>query len=512
MRADGPEGRRPAGPVFICSCSLALLALSACVSADPKATWKDPVYEFSTFDEKGRLTDGAETRTLAQQIWGLGGSSDLQDRSSSFSSQEIDLAELETPQDPVQQARSEEQERRRREAMIRSTFGSEVIIGQDGRVTKRYSMGSEAGPVFRGLLTPFSTGEIPADVQAGTTIGGEELDSVLGRMLGPDHSVELVYLPEFETIFNMPLTPTNPPNSLPQAPVKADGIALLLVTAQPSALLAFEQALNLFFAHMPQVEIDVQVVEYSTNDSLSFGVERIDGADGTTPILDNLSSGQLIQDITGSFPLTGPLGSAATDRGLISLGGIHDSWALNATLQVLETEGIADIKNNPKLVVRNGGLATVITKTEVPYPKSQILGNNSNLVSTDIVFKEVGITLHIRPEIAGTDTVILQINATVSAVVGFADTQPVPTPIVASREAATSVHLRAGQTTVIGGLVSDTTFENESKIPILGDIPIVGYLFRSSTTQEQRTVLEFFVTPRVLRGPQGFSPEGLGGQ
>ncbi|MHC5065356.1 MAG: type II secretion system protein GspD [Planctomycetota bacterium] len=490
-----------------------LLILGSCVSGDPPTTWGDPVYEFATFDEKGRQTPGTETQALAQQIWGLGDKSLLEERGAEFSKQAASAPEVESAQDPEQQERTQEQERRRREAMIRSTFGSEVIIGQDGRITKRYSLGIEAGPVFRGLLTPFSTGAIPEEVKAGTTVGGEDLDSVLGRMLGPDHAVELVYLPDFEVIYNMPLTPTAQPNMLPVPPIKAnEGIALLLVTAQPSALLAFEQALNLFFAHMPQVEIDVQVVEYSTNDSLSFGIERIDGADGTTPVLDNLSSGQLIRDITGSFPLTGPLGSAATDKGLISLGGIHDSWALNATLQVLETNGIADIKNNPKLVVRNGGLATVITKTEVPYPKSQILGNNNNLVSTDIVFKEVGITLHIRPEIAGTDTVILQINATVSAVVGFADTDPVPTPIVASREAATTVHLRAGQTTVIGGLVSDTTFENESKIPILGDIPIVGYLFRSSTTQEQRTVLEFFVTPRVLRGPQGFSPEGLSGQ
>lgn len=471
-----------------------LVLVAGCVSTDPPRAQPQSSYEYQTFDERGNPTDAA---ALGQSIWGLGEGTALTE-AAPFG------AELDQQQDPEQDA---EEERRRREAIIRSTFGSGVIIGQDGRVTKRYSLGTEAGPVFLGLLTPFSTGATPAEVKAGTGIGGQDLDSILGRMLGPEHPVELVYLPEFEVIYNMPLAIEKQPLGPPQ---RADNyMALLLVTAQPSSLLAFEQALNLFFAHMPQVEIEVQVVEYSTNESLSFGVTQIDK---TTPILRTLGSSQLVQQISSSFPLSAPLigGSGLTDIGVLTLGGIHDNFELNATLEMLETLGIADIKSNPKLVVRNGGLATIKIKTEIPYPKSTIVSNTNDLISTDILFKEVGITLHIRPEIAGTDTVILQIDASVSAVVGFANTVPVLTPIVATREAATSVHLRVGQTTVIGGLVSETTFETESKIPILGDIPILGYLFRSTSTQTTRTVLEFFVTPRILRGPQGFSAEGLG--
>ncbi|MEY2982980.1 MAG: hypothetical protein RL562_3207, partial [Planctomycetota bacterium] len=69
--------------------------------------------------------------------------------------------------------------------------------------------------------------------------------------------------------------------------------------------------------------------------------------------------------------------------------------------------------------------------------------------------------------------------------------------------ATTSVHLREGESTVIGGLVSESTVDLEAKIPLLGDIPILGYLFRSTSTQRSKNSLEFVITPHILVGSRG---------
>jgi type II secretory pathway component GspD/PulD (secretin) len=281
----------------------------------------------------------------------------------------------------------------------------------------------------------------------------------------------------------------------------------VLVTARPSALRQFERALDLFYANIPQIEIEVQVVEFTVSDSLSLGTAPLDN---NTPTLGSTNSGTLVQEIVSNFPLSAPfLGSSSiNDSGILRLSAIQNGWELNALLQALENNQIADIKSEPKLVVRNGGTATIATTTELPFPQAQI--SNQTVVSSSIQFKKVGIVLNIRPEIAGTDTVILQVYASVSAVSSFAATEPVPTPIIATREATTSVYLKRGEAAVIGGLVTQNTFETESKIPLLGDIPILGLLFRSSSTQTQRTDLQFFITPRIVTGSRGVRG-GFGG-
>lgn len=407
-----------------------------------------------------------------------------------------------TGQDP------QAQEREREEASIRARFGSTVLIGPDGRVTKQFFLAGELGQVFLKLIHRIEPGQpfpVPAQGQMpipepGLKIGGPEAKSILGRMLG-GREIEVTYIPDFEEISGVSMfdaqkgTPTFTGAPLPPT-TGAVKVALLLITAMPSALAAFEDAFNLFYSSIPQVEITVQVIEFQKADALAFGVLPIDE---DTPILQNLSSRQLIRAYTADFPLRAPVvgTNPVTDVGLLTLGGIHDSWELNAVLQALEANNLADVTSSPKLVVRNGGTATISTVTEIPFPKARITQSGVN-VATDINFKPVGVTMTIVPVIAGTDSVILQVFADVSAVTGFVDTD-VPTPVTSQRSALTTVHLKNNHSLVIGGLTSLSEFETESKIPILGDIPILGFLFRSTSKTRQETEVAFQITPRIVR-------------
>jgi type II secretory pathway component GspD/PulD (secretin) len=285
-----------------------------------------------------------------------------------------------------------------------------------------------------------------------------------------------------------------------QVDTNATPVALLLVTGSAASLLAFEGALELFYTSIPQIEITVQVIEYTSAEALAFGVSSVlDAAGDPIPNLQNLSSNQLVQAYTSVFPLRQPVvgSNPVTDVGLFTIGGIHDSWQLNAVLQALEANNVADITSSPRLVVRNGGVAAISTVTQIPFPKAKIsqLGTE---VATDIEFKNVGVKMNIIPVIAGKDTVLLQIYADVSAVTGFANTDPVVTPITSNRTAVTTVYLKDDHSLVIGGLKAVTMFESETKVPILGDIPILGFLFRATSTSRQETSVAFQITPRIV--------------
>ncbi len=528
----------PTAPRTLRGLGLTVLApLVGCAVSEPGIEVDvRPQVEVATFDAAGMPTSG---RDLAEEVYGLGpnggprvgwervravlGDTAVDEASAARRSPDRDRQQdpqqdpaataaageeatagggaEQDPQDPVEIAAAQaeaEAKRRSDEARLRIAFGDAILINPDGTVTKQYFLGSSAGQVFLNLLAPLSTAK-PNPSVTGQRFGGPTENaqgSVLGRMLGPDNEVEIVYFNDFETLEDMPPR-ANAANQT--KPTKGGSNSLLLVTAEPSALTAFERALDLFYSNIPQVQIEVKVVEYTESDTLAFGITPIDG---NTPTFSNLRSGRLINSITSDFPLTAPLtgGGSITDRGLISLGGIHDSWELNAVLEALATRNVADIKSQPTLVVRNGGLATVTTVTEQPFPEARI--SNQTVATTNIKFKNVGIVMDIRPEVAGTNTVVLNIYVSVSAITGFVQSEPVPTPIVATREAATSVHLREGQATVIGGLVSDSSLDTETKVPLLGDIPLLGMLFRSTSTQRQRTMLEFYITPRILVGPR----------
>ncbi len=405
-----------------------------------------------------------------------------------------------------------------RDARLRVQFGSNVLIGSDGLVTKQYFLAGDLAQTFLKLILDIEPGKPVAVAKRneaqvmpvpGTKIGGVNSRSVLGRMLR-EHEVEITYVPDFEVLSGANIADQGAVAAVRGEPlnnkyVEAPAVALALVTAKPAALAAFESSLDLFYSSIPQVEITVLVVEYQTADALSFGVS---GVNAQTPLLGNLSSNQLVRSYTSSFPLRPPVVgvSPVTDLGLFALGGIHDSWELNMVLEALEANNLADVQSSPKLVVRNGGTAAISTLTQIPFPQAKINQLGSQ-VAAAIEFKPVGVKMNIIPVIAGTDSVILQVYADVSAITGFADTDPVSTPIVSQRTAVTTVYLKDGHTLVIGGLKSKTKFASETKVPILGDIPVLGFLFRSTSETHSETTVEFHITPRIVED-RGAPPTG----
>jgi hypothetical protein len=393
-------------------------------------------------------------------------------------------------------------------------FGSNIVVHKDKRITKFYYVTRETGAVLLGMLAkPGAEPPKPGDPYGVpsyyTSIGGEgtkpeQLKGILSRLL-EDHTIEIELIGNWDRVASLDMAASftgkygpPAPGAPPGAPPDTGGPVndLLMVTAQADGLEKFEHTLNLFYAQVPQVEIEARVVEFTYGESLDLGVSPIDA---TTPTIGTRNPRSFLKGITSLFP------NASATEGLLTLGGVHDNIAINAVLELLQTKVKSDILSNPRIAVRNSGMAQIETTSQVPFPEARIIGTN---VQTNIAFKTVGVKLHIRPVIAGTETVILNIFAEVSAVTSFQSSDPseelsVPIPIISTRTANTSVHVPNKKTIIIGGLLTKSMFENESKVPVLGDIPLLGYLFRSTSYQASTNEVVFFITPRIIHGFRG---------
>lgn len=184
---------------------------------------------------------------------------------------------------------------------------------------------------------------------------------------------------------------------------------------------------------------------------------------------------------------------------------------LQLILNTIVNEGKGRILAQPTLVAMNGEVASFSAGGE--FPVQSYSGTGADRI-TRVEWKPFGIKLNIIPRVEGTDTIGLRLRAEVSNIDkanGTVDQNGVVTPAIGLRVTETTVMLKDNETLVISGLMQESSQEVVSKVPILGDIPGFGALFRSTTTQRNASELVFILTPTILKGTQ-VAPEMNYGQ
>jgi pilus assembly protein CpaC len=181
---------------------------------------------------------------------------------------------------------------------------------------------------------------------------------------------------------------------------------------------------------------------------------------------------------------------------------------LGGVVRALQTKGLFQSLAEPNLIATNGKEASFLAGGEYPYPVVQA---GAGFNSVTIMFKEFGVRLSFTPTVLGGDLVHLKVKPEVSSL-DFANAVTIDgfrVPALSTRRTETEVELRDGQTFAIAGLMNNTLTNTMSKIPGIGDIPILGYLFRSKAHQKNQTELVVMITPTIIkRGQMGVS-EGL---
>jgi general secretion pathway protein D len=179
------------------------------------------------------------------------------------------------------------------------------------------------------------------------------------------------------------------------------------------------------------------------------------------------------------------------------------------TLRALATAGKAKVLSRPSIVARNNQPATITVGQSVPLITSVRFDNFGNAINS-VTYQSVGIILRVTPFITSEGFVEMILSPETSELVADR-TQWVPissgpggtvsAPLINSRSADTVVVTPDGQTVIIGGLMENAKAESESKIPFLGDIPLLGNLFKHKITTSGKTELMVFLTPYIIRAP-----------
>src|SRR5690606_19271939 len=194
----------------------------------------------------------------------------------------------------------------------------------------------------------------------------------------------------------------------------------------------------------------------------------------------------------------GDWGGETLAEGLVRLFLLNADSEIETVIRALKSRGLLRTLAEPNLLTLPGREASFLAGGEFPFPTVQG-GQGNNAVT--ITFKEFGVRLRFTPTITNTGSIRLQVAPEVSSLdfgngLAFGGFQ---IPALLTRRAETEVELREGQHLAIAGLIDNSISDNLDKIPILGDIPILGLLFRSKDVRQNRTELLVIVTPRLVQ-------------
>lgn len=170
---------------------------------------------------------------------------------------------------------------------------------------------------------------------------------------------------------------------------------------------------------------------------------------------------------------------------------------LSSFLHTIQTDNNFTILSTPRIFTSNNVQAQINVSQSIPYVLSTIQDANGNL-SFNYAFQDVGIVLTVNPRITSNGYVTLDVTQTANDLQGFTSFNA---PIINQREADTQVSVKDGETIVLGGIIRNNVTVTTNKIPILGDIPILGNLFKSTTKEKTKTELLVLLTPHVVTNP-----------
>ncbi|NPB06488.1 MAG: type II secretion system secretin GspD [Aquificae bacterium] len=254
-----------------------------------------------------------------------------------------------------------------------------------------------------------------------------------------------------------------------------------------------------------QVLITATVVEASAKKVLESGVRwQILGTQGGAAF-----KGSSLQDVYNAFK-SGQLviGAFSTSGTTVNVAGVELFFPdLVFLFSLLETGTGFRVVSNPKVLTLDNQPALIKVGQVVPFPTGIKYDVNGNPIIT-YDYKDVGLKLNITPRITGS-TVRLVIDLTLQEITGYLTNQVAgvnyTVPITSNRELNSDVVVENGQTVVIGGLISRKTLKTVEKVPGLGDVPLVGRLFRYDRDENDRTSLFIFLTPFVVSSPEELS-------
>ena len=264
----------------------------------------------------------------------------------------------------------------------------------------------------------------------------------------------------------------------------------LIIRDLADRLTAADELISRLDRPQPQVEIEARIVQLDRNKARDLGIDwnltgRVDPALGTSTGLAFPNRGTLTAG-TGAVDVASP-----TNIGIV-LGSVNGAIDLAVRLRALESEGSVKVLSTPRITTQNNIPAEITQGAQIPI---QVVSNNT----VTVTFKDAALTLQVTPQITAANTVIMQILLE-NASPDYSETSPAqPIPSINTQRARTSVLMADGDTTVIGGIFTKLESQATVRTPFLHRVPLLGWLFKTDTRNQDDSELLIFITPRIAK-------------
>lgn len=299
----------------------------------------------------------------------------------------------------------------------------------------------------------------------------------------------------------------------------------LVINAEPDMMRSLEQIIRQLDVRRQQVLVEAIIVEVFESDGINLGIQwgseeigftqfnngavtpigqiaagAYEARDQTTQSIingfdDNGNATQNVQETTTQGDYS-TLAAVLSGMSGFATGIVKDDWGV--VLQAVRNDTNSNILATPSITTLDNEEASILIGSEVPIITGSTAGSNNSNPFQTVERKEVGVKLSVTPQINEGTAVQLLIDQEVSSVSGATGVDLG----ISKRSIKTSVLAEDGGVIVIGGLINDEVQESESKVPLLGDIPVLGHLFRSTATSTRKRNLMVFIRPIILRDSQ----------
>lgn len=405
--------------------------------------------------------------------------------------------------------------------------GTPAAVNEARKIAVSLDAPGGATPITRMFRLNYADAETVTDVLRGILGQGESADNPVARSLSDSASNPFARLATAQSAASATggastgitgatgggaapssaqMTPTSTAKaqgfSTPDLTVQpAPELNAVVVRGTPQAIASIEPLLTDLDVRRPQVIIEAAIAEIVGDDAEALAVQL-----GTSGAALNR-----VEGIGTGFNSAGPsLGTILTTLGVpagsLLTGGLAGNVAFgddfSILVQALGTSTRANLLSTPQITVLDNDVGELVVGQNVPFVTGSVLTNSSSVTPyTTIERKDVGITLRILPRVNAGDTIRLQVNQEASSIATISVSGA--SDIVTNRRAInTSVLADNGATIVLGGLISDDYQDVRQQVPILGDIPIVGELFKGRRETHQKRTLFIFLKPTILRTPE----------
>ncbi|MEA5000759.1 MAG: secretin N-terminal domain-containing protein [Endomicrobiaceae bacterium] len=267
----------------------------------------------------------------------------------------------------------------------------------------------------------------------------------------------------------------------------------IIITDLADSLDKMESLIRSLDVPTQQVMLEAKIVDVNLTTGFALG----------TRFSDTYRNG-LVNPVTGNNNLVfntikgNAAGLGLTNSfGKIGVSILEGDWNINAIIEAGVEDKTAKVLSNPKLLVLNNQEATIDIVEEVPYLESKTTSSSTGDISGTTAFKQVGIKLKVKPQINRDGSIVLSVSPEQSYRTGETIGTD-NTPVINTSKTSTTLMLRSGETAAIGGLIRETEDSTVNKLPLLGDIPIVGYLFKGHSKNKGRYELTIFITAKIV--------------